>query len=225
MKLVAISGPSCCGKSTLARHLQLILPNIILVYEDDFYYPDSDIPFTDGIQNWDCPAAFDLNRLREFLTGLKRSGGQVPSEFHSTEQYNDRGENLLTGEELSSLRAKYSGLKDHIIIVDGIMLFHGDSPLWDLFDIKILFGSSHDELLARREARSAYVTSEGRWEDPPGYFDNIVWPEFKKEYGYLYGPDGGLSDVAIKKGIHKPPTTIMPKLLEWVISLIPEKQQ
>lgn len=220
MKILAISGPSCSGKSTLARHLRLVLPNLTLVYEDDFYYPDRDIPYTGHLQNWDCPAAFNLDRLKEYLTKLRESGKQGAPEFESVEQYNERGEKFLTDEELISLRKKYADFNEHVVVVDGIMLFQESSSLWDMFDVKILFGGSHDELKARREARTAYTTVEGFWQDPPGYFDDIVWPEFLKEYGYLYDSEGNLSNIANHKGIIKPPTTYMPKLLEWTISLI-----
>jgi len=41
----------------------------------------------------------------------------------------------------------------------------------------------------RREARSGYVTLEGFWEDPPGYVDKIVWPNYVKEHAFLF--EGG----------------------------------
>jgi len=39
---------------------------------------------------------------------------------------------------------------------------------------------------ARREARSGYVTLEGFWEDPPGYVDKIVWPNYVKDHRFLF---------------------------------------
>jgi len=39
---------------------------------------------------------------------------------------------------------------------------------------------------ARREARSGYVTIEGFWEDPPGYVNDVVWPNYVKEHAFLF---------------------------------------
>ena len=39
---------------------------------------------------------------------------------------------------------------------------------------------------SRREARSGYVTLEGFWEDPPGYVENIVWPNYVKDHAFLF---------------------------------------
>jgi len=30
------------------------------------------------------------------------------------------------------------------------------------------------------------VTLEGFWEDPPGYVDKIVWPNYVKEHAFLF---------------------------------------
>jgi nicotinamide/nicotinate riboside kinase len=36
----------------------------------------------------------------------------------------------------------------------------------------------------RRESRTGYVTIEGFWADPPGYFDKIVWPNYARTAEY-----------------------------------------
>lgn len=49
--LIALSGPTSSGKTTLAHALTRILPNTLLIHADDFYRPDSEIPLTeDGLQ-------------------------------------------------------------------------------------------------------------------------------------------------------------------------------
>lgn len=53
-------------------------------------------------------------------------------------------------------------------------------------DIKILLRVSYAKAKARREARSGYVTLEGFWEDPPGYVDKIVWPNYVEDHKFMF---------------------------------------
>ncbi|KAJ1914488.1 ribosylnicotinamide kinase [Mycoemilia scoparia] len=77
-----------------------------------------------------------------------------------------------------------------LVLVDGILLFNDRNIVeqgaekhllpGDVCDVKIFFTANPRILRTRREARSAYATKEGIWVDPPGYFDNLVWPNFLK---------------------------------------------
>lgn len=53
--IVAISGSTCSGKTTLAKHLHRILPGALLLHQDDFAPPESLIPIHPvyGVQDWD----------------------------------------------------------------------------------------------------------------------------------------------------------------------------
>ena len=53
-------------------------------------------------------------------------------------------------------------------------------------DIKVLLRVSYAKAKARREARSGYVTLEGFWEDPPGYVDKIVWPNYVEDHKFMF---------------------------------------
>ena len=53
-------------------------------------------------------------------------------------------------------------------------------------DIKIFLRVSYAKLKARREARSGYATIEGFWEDPPGYVDKIVWPNYVLNHKWMF---------------------------------------
>ena len=82
------------------------------------------------------------------------------------------------------------------VIVDGIMLFNEGSPLIatpsatpdsaNPLDLALFVRAPYFDLLKRREARAGYVTLEGFWVDPPGYFDDIVWPGYVKSHSYLF---------------------------------------
>lgn len=55
-------------------------------------------------------------------------------------------------------------------------------------DVRLFLKVSYDLLKARREQRFGYHTQvlfqpEGSlWRDPPGYWDNIVWPAYVKAH-------------------------------------------
>jgi nicotinamide/nicotinate riboside kinase len=53
-------------------------------------------------------------------------------------------------------------------------------------DIKLFLRVSYAKAKARREARSGYVTLEGFWEDPPGYVDKIVWPNYVNDHKWMF---------------------------------------
>lgn len=56
-------------------------------------------------------------------------------------------------------------------------------------DLKFFLRVSYEKAKARREARSGYVTLEGFWEDPPGYVDKIVWPNYVEDHKWMF--EGG----------------------------------
>ncbi|KAL4919995.1 P-loop containing nucleoside triphosphate hydrolase protein [Aspergillus aurantiobrunneus] len=98
--IIALSGPSSSGKTTLVRLLQGIFSNqpqhqisTFIIHEDDFYHPDDKIPYTTTasgtpIQDWDCLEALDI----KFLTSALRyvhEHGRLPPRLHSKEDLND----------------------------------------------------------------------------------------------------------------------------------------
>lgn len=78
--------------------------------------------------------------------------------------------------------------KRKLIIVDGFLLF-GESVRHmssSIFDFRILLRARYEDAKRRRESRNGYVTLEGFWQDPPGYFDKIVWPNFVEEHRWMF---------------------------------------
>lgn len=126
---------------------------------------------------------------------------------------------------LSSPNAKAVLAKYKFVIVDGIMLYHNNSPVVQRLDTKFLLRASRDELRRRREKRNGYVTIDGFWQDPPGYFDKIVWPGYEKQHRYLFKEndvDGPLTnDSSSKLNIHLPSSTnSMAENLQWALGTI-----
>ncbi len=109
------------------------------------------------------------------------------------------GEGVIRGlsKEVGSWGEKLK--KRRIVIVDGFLLV-GESVHARLgpgfFDVKILLRAGYEEAKRRRERRNGYVTLEGFWEDPEGYFEDVVWPGYVREHGWLF--EGGDVEGVVK---------------------------
>ncbi|KKY22480.1 putative nicotinamide riboside kinase 1 [Diplodia seriata] len=239
--LLALSGPSSSGKTTLARLLRDILPNAYILHLDDFYKHDSQIPVNSkGVQDWDCLGAIDVPALRAALAHM-HAHGEPPSDFVSKEDKNAVGECGIATEAIERCRARVqrffedAGVAERlrgrrIAIVDGFLMFSGEMAelgIRDQFDIKLFLRTSYRTAKRRREARTGYVTLEGFWEDPPGYVDDIVWPNYVKDHSFLFkdGDVEGEIDEAVCKSIGieampKDAAEDMGKVLDWASKVI-----
>lgn len=207
--LVGISGPSSSGKTTLSRLLRDIFPpkQLCILHLDDFYLTDAEIPVKNGVQDWDCLESLDLAGLREALRFIKREG-RSPDWLVSKEDQNSVGEHGVSESVIEELRGEIKkALNSHldwqdrrICIVDGFLLFSEDmKDIRNMFDVRLFLRTSYETAKRRREARSGYVTLEGFWEDPPGYVDNIVWPNYIKDHSFLF--QGGDVDAELDEKI------------------------
>jgi nicotinamide/nicotinate riboside kinase len=106
------------------------------------------------------------------------------------------------------------------------------SSLQEHLDIKLFLRTTAAKAHARRAARSGYITLEGFWEDPPGYVEKIVWPNYVKEHAFLFeGADVERrvnEEVAREKGIEymkgvDAGDEDMGKVLEWAVQLLMKK--
>jgi nicotinamide/nicotinate riboside kinase len=235
--LLGISGPSSSGKTTLSRLLRDIFPpsKLFILHLDDFYLTDAEIPVRNGVQDWDCLESLNLPQLQEALQHIKEHGTS-PEWLESKEDQNSVGEHGVDEEELQRLRrrvstwlagkAQWEGRR--ICIVDGFLLFSEDmKDIRSLFDVKLFLRTSYDTAKRRREARSGYVTLEGFWEDPPGYVDNVVWPNYVQDHRFLF--QGGDveqeldEDVCKRTDIHGMPRRAegnMTECLNWAVEVM-----
>lgn len=232
--LLGISGPSSSGKTTLARLLRDIYPNAFILHEDDFYKTDTQIPTTSsGLQDWDCLDAIDLPALEEALRFIRKNG-MAPPEFVSKEDKNSVGEVKVDREVVEKLhwecsRWMFSDVPP-VCIIDGFLLYsEAMSHVRDLFDVKLFLRTDYVTAKTRRENRTGYVTLEGFWHDPPGYVDQIVWPNYVKDHAFLF-EDGDVEgafrkDVLQSVGIDAVPQEArqsMTKCVEWAVGVVDE---
>ena len=191
--LLGLSGASSSGKTTIARLLRDIVPSTIILHEDDFYRPESELPLRAGLKDWDCAAAVDIAALVSVLEHIRREG-RLPEDFVSKEDQNEVGESGVSSDIVEHLKDEVrSWIKDNelssrsLIIVDGFLLFGRSVPeVREKFDIRILLRATFEAAKRRREARKGYVTLEGFWEDPEGYVELVVWPGYVEEHRSLF---------------------------------------
>ncbi|KAK5175219.1 ribosylnicotinamide kinase [Saxophila tyrrhenica] len=191
--IVGISGVSSSGKTTLARLLRDIFPNTFILHEDDFYKTDAEIPINHSAGNvadWDCVEAIDLPKFEEALRYIRRVG-IPPPDLISKEDKNDVGKVDVDSKVIDDLKWKAGRWMFHdvppVAIIDGFLMYSEEMKgVREQFDVKLLLRTDFNTGKARREARSGYVTIEGWWEDPEGYWENVVWPNYVKDHAFLF---------------------------------------
>ncbi|KAL6717413.1 ribosylnicotinamide kinase [Lecanora helva] len=272
--LIAISGPTSTGKTTLTHALTHILPlnphSLTIIHADDFYHPNSAIPTRadlDGLQDWDCAEAIDWERfwdvlvrvkgagadVEEVLGGVRAQGGILGGDdeegggdgVHApSSSGGGRGGGQTRGgvrvDVLEGLREEVGRTwpeellrRRRIVVVEGILLFGATTParFRDIFDIRILLRTTRAKARERREGRNGYVTLEGFWQDPPGYFDRVVWPGYVKGFGGFF--EKGDVEGVVREGVEGEGVVVQPlkgeregtveEGLEWLVSVLREE--
>ncbi|KAI9030940.1 hypothetical protein CLU79DRAFT_694562 [Phycomyces nitens] len=156
---IGVSGPSCSGKTA-----------------------DDQIPIdqTSGLANWDCPDAIDFKSLTRTISHVRTNNGQFPKWYQSKAVKNDHDkQHILSDQSTEQLGPWLKNFQPDtmFLIVEGFMLYQ-DEDLCNEIDCKLFITASYETLKTRREARKGYATKLGTWVDPPGYFDDIVWPQY-----------------------------------------------
>ncbi|KAI9717457.1 MAG: ribosylnicotinamide kinase [Chrysothrix sp. TS-e1954] len=231
--LVGVSGVSSSGKTTLARLLRDTWPNTVILHEDDFYKPISELPLKEGLVDYDCLESVDQDQLAEAVQYIK-SHAALPPTLDSREDQNTVGEVQVDQAVVAEWREKALQIsskahnKAPLFLVDGFLLYSQRMrDVWQTFDLKLFLRTSFGTAKARREARSGYVTIEGFWEDPPEYVDIVVWPNYAKEHAFLfhYGDVEGPYDLVACEAIGVKPVPVdaendMTACFDWACKML-----
>ncbi|KAK3052074.1 ribosylnicotinamide kinase [Extremus antarcticus] len=232
--IVGISGVSSSGKTTLARLLRDIFPNTFILHEDDFYKTDAEIPINHeagDVADWDCVEAIDLPKFEESLRHIRKVG-MPPPDLISKEDKNDVGKVDVDASVIDDLKWKAGRWMFQdvppVAIIDGFLMYSEDmTEIRGLFDVKLLLKTDFATGKARREARSGYVTIEGWWEDPKGYWEKVVWPNYVKDHAFMF-KDGDVEGEVRQDVVDELNVKIMPEgaqgdmtaLLKWAYAVL-----
>jgi nicotinamide/nicotinate riboside kinase len=145
--LIGISGVSSSGKTTLSRLIRDIYPNTFILHEDDFYYPDAQIPIKNGVADWDCLESIDVQGLQKVLKYIKEHGTSPP-DFVSKEDQNSVGETKVDEAVVKRLKeeasVKMKGKKLRIAIIDGFLLFSEEmKSVWEEMDVRLFLRTEY----------------------------------------------------------------------------------
>ncbi|EIW62856.1 P-loop containing nucleoside triphosphate hydrolase protein [Trametes versicolor FP-101664 SS1] len=192
--LLGIGGATCSGKTTLAKHLRRILPNSVIIHQDDFAPPQELIPLHPvyGVQDWDrAEGAIDWPRMVKALEEVKRTG-EIPPEHISHDHLNEQRDVPIDDVVYQMWKAHFEqvdqehrdkGEKVKWVMVDGFLLYWHPEVVEKL-DYRVFLRVPESVLKQRRHDRHGYHTAvqsdpEGSlWRDPPNYWEQIVWPAY-----------------------------------------------
>ena len=206
------------------------------------------------VQDWDCVESLDLPLFETTLQHIK-SHGRLPPDLFSKEDQNEVGPTTVPQSLVDDQHKKIQswleslstdelpeGGEIRMCLLDGFLLYPNKSiggpgyentprlhTLSQVLDLKLFVPCSRAQTIERRTKRTGYVTLEGFWEDPPGYVEDVVWPNFMRDHGYLcreVGDQGRLivnEEKAREEGIVVAPgggDASLEELLEWAIGVV-----
>lgn len=143
--VIAIAGPSCTGKTSVANHLAATLPATI--FSLDAYYHDlAQLSFDERAAfNFDHPDSLEAEALSRDLHDLAQGKDVVrPIYDFATHTRTTRTETLHPREYL---------------IVEGLFTLYWES-IREIYSTKVFMEADHDVCLPRREARD--IAERGR---------------------------------------------------------------
>ncbi|PWN38400.1 P-loop containing nucleoside triphosphate hydrolase protein [Meira miltonrushii] len=194
--VVGVGGPTSSGKTTIAKHLLALIPPKIgvILHQDDFALPEESLPFNETLQarDWDNPiGTIDYKRMKEVLQHAK-AFGKLPDHHSSHDHLNLQPERPLDTpfaneckQRLADALRKHPEIQ-HIIFADGFLLYY-DAQVRKQMDIRLFLRCDRATLESRRNERGGYATAENTvWQDPPGYFEHVIWPGYVQAHKNMF---------------------------------------
>jgi uridine kinase len=186
-RLVAVAGPSQCGKSffteTCDRAFRQAGLRCVHLSMDDYYRTKDELTAANGDVDFDTPAAVDLQSLAEDLGHLVH-GVVVP---HRTLEFHEEPDGLSSTRRLRKGTDDPSGVS--VVVVEGLFVHH--PPVRALADVLVMVRHVSDE--RRLELRlQRDVTERGfdqevareRWWRyvEPGTRTHVLPPDFERTF-------------------------------------------
>ncbi|WP_024654235.1 uridine kinase [Borrelia persica] len=187
VKIIGISGGSGSGKTTIVNKISEVIPEFVLISQDNYYKSVGDYEYEFLDVNFDHPDAFDNNLFYEQLKKLKENKS-IYMPLYDFINHKRRDETIEI-------------VPTPIVIVEGIMIFV-EERVRNLIDLKIYIDTPNDIRFIRRLERD--MSKRGRTLESvieqylrttrAGYYRFI---EPTKEYADLIIPEGGHNDKAL----------------------------
>ncbi|KAF5385768.1 hypothetical protein D9615_002339 [Tricholomella constricta] len=168
--LVGVGGGTCSGKTTLAKHLKRILPDSVIIHQDDFAPPQEQVPVHPNykVQDWDAaPGAIVWPKLVNFLREVKKTG-KIPPDHRSHDHLNEQKEIKVDDEVRDRWIEVFEGIRrereqngqERIVwgLVDGFLLYWNQEVI-DQLDVRIFLRVPEEVLRKRRHERHGYHTA------------------------------------------------------------------
>ncbi|MEN8126516.1 MAG: uridine kinase [Planctomycetota bacterium] len=187
--LIAITGGSGSGKTTIVRKISEIIPDFVCIPQDN-YYKSAEFISNSNITafNFDHPEAFDTALLKAHLESLK--GGEAIEMPQYDFVRHRRKEETITV------------MPKSVIILEGIMVLT-EKDIRSLLDLKIYVDTPDDIRFIRRLKRD--IEDRGRTHESvinqyldvvrPGHYEFI---EPTKAYADIIIPEGGFNSGALQ---------------------------
>ncbi len=186
--IIGIAGGTGSGKTTIAKQLQSISPQDILILSHDNYYKDrSNLPLEERkLLNYDEPAAIDEDLFVKQVEVLKR-GEAVDMPLYDFSTHTRKSETVRVQPE-------------KVVIIEGILILT-DPRIRELLDLTIFIDVEPDVRLARRLMRDVGERDRSFEESLNQYlisaqpmYDKYVEPG--KEYAdFIVNNNGEMSDL------------------------------
>lgn len=209
--IIGVSGITCGGKTTVSKELNKLIPQSVVISQDDYFLDVNDprhtwIPELNHI-NFDILSSLDMKKMHQDLLSLIKFQDDECNLNNKGDSKYETIELMTIDDILRKIRTKIEEKRLNILIVEGFSIFNY-KPIADLCYLKYYFTLNQDECRRRRSKR-IYDPPDG-----PGYFDVCVWPEYLNLLDYV---KSHVQHIKYFDGMQKPPIR---ELLMDVFNLI-----
>ena len=235
--MIALSGSSSAGKSTLLYLLSEIFSPVFTIQLDDFCKEFEFLPTRrGGGLDGDAVDSIDFEAFNKTLHYC-REAEKMPDDFKSWQDPQDVNcaketalgkVKLRLMEKMRKLAYEHFGKTRKFGIVDGFLLYLEPARVYDTpLHFKLFIRASKCTAFSRRMARPGYGDPKSKdfWRTP-GYFEECVWGNYVKEHAWLFkdGDVEGEPDEEVCKREH---ILMQPKIdatieetFEWAVKAI-----